>query len=85
MVEQTWVQIQVQDWISKRWEKWFEGMTMGHQGEQACSPITLLTGRVADQAALRGLLIKMWDLNLTLVSVTVGNTSTGLEGNEANE
>ena len=32
--------------------------------------ITTLTGPVADQAALRGILTKVWDLNLTLISVT---------------
>jgi hypothetical protein len=33
------------------------------------SPSTTLTGPVADQAALRGLLCALWDLNLTLISV----------------
>jgi len=32
-------------------------------------PITTLTGPVADQAALRGILNKLWDLNLTLLGV----------------
>jgi hypothetical protein len=34
------------------------------------SDITTLTGPVADQAALRGLLSKIWDLNLVLISAT---------------
>ena len=31
--------------------------------------VTTLTGPVADQSALRGILSKIWDLNLTLISV----------------
>jgi RNA binding exosome subunit len=34
------------------------------------NPITVLTGRLPDQAALRGILTRLWDLNLTLISVT---------------
>jgi hypothetical protein len=33
------------------------------------TPITALTGSVADQAALRGILNRLWDLNLTVISV----------------
>jgi len=32
-------------------------------------PVTTRTGLVADQAALRGILCKLWDLNLTLISI----------------
>jgi hypothetical protein len=40
-------------------------------GRQACHyPITTLTGAVADQAELRGILSKIWDLNLMVISVT---------------
>ncbi len=48
----------------RRWE-WFEGLTLTllDSGE------TLLSGPVADQAALHGLLAKIRDLNLTLISV----------------
>lgn len=38
-------------------------------------PITELTGPVVDQAALRSLLSKIWDLNLTLISVARVETS----------
>jgi hypothetical protein len=36
--------------------------------------ITTLTGPVPDQAALRGMLIKIWDLNLILLSVNAVDT-----------
>ena len=32
-------------------------------------PVTILTGRIADQAALRGVLTQIFDLNLALISV----------------
>jgi hypothetical protein len=59
------VKIRLQGQIDERWSEWFEGLTITHteQGE------TLLTGFVADQAALHGLLAKVRDLGLSLVSV----------------
>ena len=38
--------------------------------------VTLFTGPIADQAALRGILNKLWDLNLTLISVSRVETGT---------
>jgi hypothetical protein len=45
--------------------EWFEGLTMAHteSGE------TILSGQLADQAALHGLLMGIRDLNLTLIAV----------------
>jgi hypothetical protein len=59
------VEIRIKGQIDERWSDWFEGLTITHsdQGE------TLLTGEVADQAALYGLLAKLRDLGLPLVSV----------------
>jgi hypothetical protein len=56
--------IEVDGQLDKSWSGWFSGMTLTFQDN-----ISTLTGPVADQAALRGLLSKIWDLNLTLVSV----------------
>jgi len=61
--------IKVQGWIGERWANWFDGMAVTYQGTEDDSPITVLTGPVVDQAALRSLLTKIWDLNLTLISV----------------
>jgi hypothetical protein len=60
-------QIKVQGKLDEGWSDWFSGMTVTF--EEGSTPITTLTGTVADQAALRGILCKLWDLNLTLVSV----------------
>jgi len=76
MAEQDKYQIQVQGWISERWANWFDEMTIAYKKTKDDSPITILTGPVVDQAALRGLLTKIWDLNLTLISVTPVETST---------
>ena len=69
-------QIRVQGWIGERWADWFDGMTISYQGTEDNSPITTLVGPVVDQAALRSLLTKIWDLNLTLISATRIETST---------
>jgi len=63
-------EIKVQGELDQSWEVYFKGLavTPGSSGEQA-SPITTLVGPVIDQSALRGLLCKLWDLNLTLISV----------------
>jgi hypothetical protein len=58
-------QIKVQEQLDEKWSDWFNGMTITLE-----SDITTLTGAVADQAKLRGILSKIWDLNLTVVSVT---------------
>jgi hypothetical protein len=57
-------QIKVQGRLDKRWSAWFNGMTLIFEDEA-----TILTGSIADQSALRGILNKLWDLNLVLVSV----------------
>jgi hypothetical protein len=57
--------LRVKEHIDQAWSEWFEGMKMTHTGAGE----TVLTGPVADQAALHGLLARVRDLNLTLISV----------------
>lgn len=59
-------QIKVQGKLDQRWTDWFNGLEVAGEGEN--QDITSLTGPV-DQAALRGILNRIWDLNLTLISV----------------
>jgi hypothetical protein len=61
-------EIEVQGRIGERWAHWFEGMSISAQGE-AQSATTTLTGAVADQAALLGLLQKLYTLGLPLLLV----------------
>lgn len=57
-------QIRVKGHLGHRWRDWFGGMTitLENNGE------TLLTGPVVDQAALHGLLRKVRDLGMPLIS-----------------
>ena len=57
-------QIKVQGRLDESWSGWFNGMAITLEGDT-----TTLTGAVVDQAALRGLLSRLWDLNLALISV----------------
>lgn len=59
------VEITVMKRIDFNWSEWFEGMTIRHTEQDE----TILSGTVADQAALYGLLAKLRNLGLALVSV----------------
>lgn len=54
--------------LDESWSRWFNGLTI-ESPAAGDSDITALTGAVVDQPALRGLLNKIWDLNLILISV----------------
>jgi hypothetical protein len=58
-------EIRIKGQLDNQWTDWFEGLTitLEENGD------TLLTGPVIDQAALHGLLKKVRDLGLPLVSV----------------
>ncbi len=58
-------QIRVKGRLDKRWSDWFNGFVITYPAEDE----TLLRGRVADQAALHGLLAKIRDLGLSLLSI----------------
>ena len=58
-------QIRVKGNLDQKWSDWFDGLTITPQVDDE----TLLTGPVADQAALHGLLAKIRDLGLPLLSV----------------
>jgi hypothetical protein len=62
-------EIQVQGELDRRWETWFSGLAITLNLTCGQPPTTTLIGPVADQSALRGTLCKLWDLNLTLISV----------------
>ena len=62
----TGYQIRVADHLPRQWADWFEGLTLSLEENGD----TLLTGPVVDQAALHGLLKKVRDLGLSLVSVS---------------
>jgi hypothetical protein len=59
-------QIRVKGHLDDSWSEWFEGLNVTHEKDGA----TVLTGPITDQPALYGLLIKIRDLGLTLLSVS---------------
>ena len=61
-------EIQVQGELDQSWEAYFNDLAITST-YNAESPITTLTAPVVDQPALRGLLCKLWDLNLTLIAI----------------
>ncbi len=65
-LEGNWYEIRVRGHLSPDWSDWFEGLVLLplENGEM------LLSGRIVDQAALLGVLIKLNRLNLALLSLS---------------
>jgi hypothetical protein len=59
-------QIRIKGYLGPKWIGWFEGLTITLEEDGD----TLLTGPVIDQAALHGLLKKVRDLGMPLISVS---------------
>ncbi len=63
-------QIKVQGHVGSSWSDWFNEMEITTDTGSGANCITTLTGHITDQASLRGILNHLWDLNLTILSVT---------------
>lgn len=68
-------EIHLKGHLDARWADWFDGFTI----TQSESGETVLTGSVADQAALHGLLKKVRDLGLPLLSINPVNHKENLK------
>ncbi len=67
-------EIRLEGHLDPRWASWFDGLDLTKQ----CDGTTVIRGPVADQSALHGLLQKVRDLGLPLLSVTrVESAQTG--------
>ena len=62
----TCYEIRVRGYLPSQWRDWFEGLTITLEEDGN----TLLTGPVVEQAALHGLLKKVRDVGLSLISVS---------------
>ena len=58
-------EIRIKGHLDDRWADWFEGLTFTHESDGT----TLLDGPLTDQAALHGVLNKIRDLGLPIISV----------------
>ena len=61
-----WYEIRLKGHLDSRWAAWFDGLSLTHDSDGT----TVISGPVLDQAALHGLLQKVRDVGLPLVSVT---------------
>lgn len=63
-------EIRLMGHLDARWATWFDGLAIRHESDGT----TVISGTVPDQAALHGLLQRVRDLGLPLVSVTHADT-----------
>lgn len=63
-IDQTYYEIQVKGHLDSSWDELFEGMTVASHDS-----VTSISGIVADQAALHGLLARVRDYGLVLISI----------------
>jgi hypothetical protein len=62
----TYYHIRLQSHLDPSWSEWFNGLTISNEANGE----TVLRGPLLDQAALHGVLIKIRDLGLPLLSIT---------------
>ena len=74
--EPTIYRIRVEGRLDTNWSDWFNGLIIAPQADDE----TVLAGPVADQAALHGLLAKIRDLGLPLLSVERVEAGSGQSG-----
>ena len=63
-------EIKIKGHLRTQWSDWFENMTITYTAEDD----TILSGEIADQAALHGVLKKISNLGLVLLSVTIAES-----------
>jgi hypothetical protein len=70
-------QIKVPGHLDESWSDWAGRMTITVESEGDGPPVTTLTGTLADQAALQGLLRRLYSLGLPLISVICVECGSG--------
>ena len=59
--------IKVKGHLNENWKDWFEGLEISYEGNN-----TILTGNLKDEAHMHGVLNRIMDLNLIIISVNPG-------------
>ena len=72
MFDPGYYDIKVKGRLDSEWSNWFEGMTISYK-----KGVTTMSGKVVDQAALHGLLIRIRDMGLKLISVNRIESDSG--------
>lgn len=62
--------IKIHGILDNKWRSWLKYVELTTECDSNNNQITVLEGPVVDQSELRGLMMKIWDLNLTLISIT---------------
>jgi hypothetical protein len=76
-LERCCYQVMISGHLDESWGIWLDCATIVCEINEANQmPVTILTCPVTDQPALRGLLNKLFDLNLTILSVNRRNPDT---------
>jgi hypothetical protein len=57
-------EIRIEGVLGERWTAWFDGLQVSSEGTE-----TVISGPLADQAALHGVLVKIGGLGMRLISV----------------
>jgi hypothetical protein len=73
--------IKISGHLKEKWAEWLNGVVVKIDN-LANENVTAITVRIPDQAALRGVLNKLWDLNLILLAVVLKDVSIVGEKNE---
>ena len=58
--------IKIKGLLNESWKEWFDGMDISHEGD-----LTILSGEITDKAYLHGILNRIRDLNLKLISLDI--------------
>ena len=74
--------ITVRGQVPPHWSQWLEGLQLSHRLSEGGTDVTDLSGTLADQDALRGVLDRIWNLNLTVLSVSAEPVDSGPAGTD---
>jgi hypothetical protein len=75
-------EIKVPGRLDEFWSEWLEGMTIEVESGDQAPTVTTLTGEVPDQAALQGLISRLYSMGLSLISVNLLPSSAASQADQ---